>query len=218
MSARGTALATRHAPPDRDVLVVVAEEPDLPGWVVDWCRRAGRPVQLQPAATAEDCVAVVAAMAGRSVLVQRTRSARRAGKARSRPRVVAAVRDVRVDESVVTEAAGAAEQLDAALVLAHCVPLSFGERSVGLADALERGRAVLAAAADRVTTAHPGRTVTVITRLLRLRPYELVGEELDADLLVLGGSRQRIPARLGLVACSALQHAPCPVLLTPRPA
>jgi nucleotide-binding universal stress UspA family protein len=75
---------------------------------------------------------------------------------------------------------------------------------------------VLAEAAARVMSTHPGRTMT--TRLLRMRPYELVGEEVDADLLVLGGSRRRIPARLGLVACRALQHAPCPVLLTPRPA
>ena len=123
---------------------------------------------------------------------------------------------MRTDGSVLAEAAAAAEQLDATLVLAHGVPLSFGERSVGLADAVARGRRVLAEAADRVMSTHPGRRVT--TRLMRLRPYELVGEELDADLLVLGGSRRRIPARLGLVACSALQHAPCPVLLTPRPA
>jgi nucleotide-binding universal stress UspA family protein len=230
MSARGTALATRHRPPDSDALVVVADRPDVPGWVVDWCRRAGRTVRLQPAAaTAEDRINAVAAMAGRSVLV-RPRApdgpgvpdlpsvpVRRAGPAPgTRPRVVAAVRDLRSDGAVLAEAAEAADQLDAALVLAHGVPLSFGERSVGLADALDRGRAVLAEAADRVASTHPGRTVT--TRLLRLRPYELVGEQLDADLLVIGGSRPRIPARLGLVACSALQHAPCPVLLTPRPA
>jgi nucleotide-binding universal stress UspA family protein len=52
---------------------------------------------------------------------------------------------------------------------------------------------------------------------LRVRPHELVGEGLDADLLVLGGPRHRIPARVGLVGCSAVQHAPCPVLLAARP-
>jgi nucleotide-binding universal stress UspA family protein len=163
----------------------------------------------------EERIGAVAAMAGRSVLVQRTDPA---GPARrnGRPRVVAAVRDLGTDHAVLVEAAEAATELDASLVLAHGVPLSFGERSVGLADALDRGRRLLSEAADRVTSAYPGCTVT--TRLLRQRPHELVGEELDADLLVLGGSRQRIPARLGLVASSALQHAPCPVLLAPRPA
>ena len=228
MSARGTALAMPKASPVRDALVVVSEHPDIPAWVVDWCRRAGRAVQLQPAAgTPEACIGIVAGLAGRSVLVQRDATGGVADGAadeaavpqaggRLRPRVVAAVQDLPVDAAVLTDAAEAAEQLDAALVLAHGVPLSFGERSVGLSDALERGGQLLAEAADLITSRYPGRTVT--TRLVRMRPHELVGEELDADLLVVGGSHQRIPPRLGLVASSALQHAPCPVLLSPRPA
>jgi nucleotide-binding universal stress UspA family protein len=217
MSARGTALATRQAPPDRSALVVVADGPDVPDWVVQWCHRSGRAVRLEPAADSpEDRIRDVAAMAGRSVLVRRAGPAQPQAHPRRRPKVVAAVRDLDADRTVLDEAAEAAAQLGAGLLIAHTVPLSFGERSVGLDDALDRGRRLLAAAADRVTATHPGRTVT--TRLLRLRPHELVGEELDADLLVLGGPRQRIPARVGLVACSALQHAPCPVLLTPRPA
>jgi nucleotide-binding universal stress UspA family protein len=58
----------------------------------------------------------------------------------------------------------------------------------------------------------------VKTWLARVRPHELVGEELDADLLVVGGPRADVPDRLGLVARSALHHAPCAVLLIPRPA
>ena len=64
------------------------------------------------------------------------------------------------------------------------------------------------------------------TQLLRVRPHELVGEALDADLLVVGGprtdtgrptaGRRSSPAVSGLVAHSALHHAPCPVLLAPR--
>ena len=64
------------------------------------------------------------------------------------------------------------------------------------------------------------------TQLLRVRPHELVGEELDADLLVVGGPRTEHgaterrgsvqPGGMGLVAHSALHHAPCPVLLAPR--
>jgi nucleotide-binding universal stress UspA family protein len=54
-----------------------------------------------------------------------------------------------------------------------------------------------------------------------VRPYELVGEALHADLLVVGGARTDRTAGgpgsgPGLVAHSALHHAPCPVLLTPR--
>ncbi|OLT14344.1 hypothetical protein BJF78_02610 [Pseudonocardia sp. CNS-139] len=214
-------LATRPAaaPPDHDALVVVTEQPDVPGWVADWCEGTGRPVRLQPAPGApEERIRTVAGLAGCSVLVLRTGPAAPAGPPgpSHRGKVVAAVRDLAVDGHVLAEAAEAAGRLDASLVLAHGVPLSFGERSVGLPDAVERGHRVLAAAADRVTSAYPGCTVT--TRLLRLRPHELVGEALDADLLVLGGSRRRLPARLGLVASSALQHAPCPVLFAPRPA
>jgi nucleotide-binding universal stress UspA family protein len=101
------------------------------------------------------------------------------------------------------------------VVPVHCVPLSFGERSVGLTDALARGHDVLDTAVAQLATDAP--EVTVVPRLLRMHPHELVGEGLDADLLVLGGPRHRIPARVGLVGGSAVQHAPCPVLLAPRP-
>ena len=89
---------------------------------------------------------------------------------------------------------------------------------MGLDTAVAHGRRLLDAAASRATAQEPG--LVVDCELLRVRPYELVGGTLDADLLVVGGPRtQHRGARApggGLVAHSALHHAPCPVLLTPR--
>jgi hypothetical protein len=213
MSQRTSALAP---PPalyrPAEALVVMAHEPDVPAWVARACRRSGRQVRIEPApGSAEDRLRTVAALAGRSVLVMGADDAGRPGTGR----VVAAVRDLPSDASVLAEAAAAAVGLEAALVPVHGVPLSFGERSVGLTDALARGHEVLDEAVAQLTAAVPG--LAVLPRLLRVHPHELVGEGLDADLLVLGGPRHRIPARVGLVGCSALQHAPCPVLLAARP-
>ena len=96
------------------------------------------------------------------------------------------------------------------------MPLSFGERSVGLHAAIEHGRRVLESGVERLGIEAP--ELVVIPQLRRQHPHELVGEELDADLLVLGGPRPRTPARLGLIDSSAVQHAPCPILfLRDRP-
>jgi nucleotide-binding universal stress UspA family protein len=206
------ALAPQPLPGDRnDPLVVVSDGPDLPPWVGQAYQRSGRQVRLEPAGrSAEDRIRTVIALAGRSVLIP--------GAAvpvqRGTPQVVAAIRDLPGDESVLAEAAAIAGPLDGDVVVVHGVPLSFGERSVGLADAVERGQRLLDLAVALLATDAPG--ITVHPRLLRAHPHELVGEELDADLLVLGGPLPRIPARLGLVASSALQHAPCPVLLAAR--
>jgi hypothetical protein len=212
MSSRRTALAPQLAPRLRqEPLVVVSDAPEVPEWVAQSCRRSGRPVRLEPAGrSAEDRIRTVTALAGHSVLV--------AGEAAATgpriPRVVAAVHDLAADAPVLAEAAEMAVHLDAAVVAVHGVPLSFGERSVGLADAVERGRHLLDRAVDRLAAHAP--ELTALPRLLRVHPHELVGEELDADLLVIGGPLPRIPPRLGLVACSALQHAPCPVLFAAR--
>jgi nucleotide-binding universal stress UspA family protein len=58
--------------------------------------------------------------------------------------------------------------------------------------------------------------VGVTVQLVRALPHEIVGESLDADLLVLGGHRPVTDGMLGLVALSALHHAPCSVLLVAR--
>jgi hypothetical protein len=213
MSQRTSALAPPAAPHrPAEALVVMAHEPDVPAWVARACRRSGRQVRIEPApGNPEDRLLTVTALAGRNVLVLGLPDAGRAGSGR----VVAAVRDLPSDAAVLGEAALAAQVLGAAVVPVHCVPLSFGERSVGLTDALARGHEVLHSAVAQITADAPG--LTVLPRLLRVRPHELVGEGLDADLLVLGGPRHRIPARVGLVGCSAVQHAPCPVLLAARP-
>jgi nucleotide-binding universal stress UspA family protein len=213
MSQRTSALAPPTAPHrPTEALVVMTHEPDLPEWVARVCRRAGRQVRIEPApGSPEDRLLTVAALAGRSVLVMGPPGDDRTPKGR----VVAAIHDLPTDAAVLTEAALAAAVLDAAVVPVLCVPLSFGERSVGLTDALARGHDVLDTAVAQLATDAP--ELTVVPRLLRMHPHELVGEGLDADLLVLGGPRHRIPARVGLVGGSAVQHAPCPVLLAPRP-
>jgi nucleotide-binding universal stress UspA family protein len=194
------------------LLVVVADDAGTaaPPWVGDWCRSRGREILRHPGrgpAAAEGAAAF-----GARVLVLRPEP-REAGTGPAR--VVAALRDLPDDALVVADAAEAAARLDAGLTVLHAVPRSFGERSVGLDGTLAHGTRLLAAAAGQVAVHGPRPPVEV--RLLRMRPHELVGEALDADLLVLGGPR---PGRggLGLVARSALHHAPCPVLLTPRSA
>ncbi len=130
--------------------------------------------------------------------------------------VTVALRSLPDEQAVLDTAAEAATYIGAALAVRHAVPLCFAARSVGLDDAVDHGHLLLAAAHDQLATAHVA--LPVVTELRRVRPYELVGEAVDADLLVLGGTRPGFGHRLGLVARSAAQHAPCPVLLVGRPA
>lgn len=167
-------------------------------------RRAGRPVVVadgEPAGAA-------APRPGDTVVLVARPDAQRAGPLR----VVAAVRELPAELPIVDEATDVAVQLGAELVIAHAVPLSFGERSVGVDAAVDRGRATLDAARARVVDHAPHLSVT--TSLTRRWAHELLGEDLDADLVVLGGRRSG--ADLGLVSHSAVRHAPCPVLLVPR--
>jgi len=75
-------------------------------------------------------------------------------------------------------------------------------------------RALLSAAARLLGDEAPD--VSVVTRLVRAHRHELVGEELDTGLLVVGCPRRDRDDGLGLVARSALHHATCPVLVVPR--
>jgi nucleotide-binding universal stress UspA family protein len=120
------------------------------------------------------------------------------------------------DACVLVDALDAAAHLNGLLVVLHGVPLSFGERSIGRAEAVDRGRDLLDDARALVEGADTG--VAVEVALVRAWPHEIVGELLDADLLVLGGPRVGSSGRVGLVAGSAVRHAPCAVLLAPRPA
>ena len=186
----------------------------VPEWAQRWCGRSDW--QLQRHADAGPFAAVAAARLDARVLVLRPVERERAT---SSPRVVAAVRSLPDDAPVVTDAAAAAACMGARLTIVHAVPRSFAERSVGLAGAVTHGQRLLEAAAGRATGHEPG--LRVDCELLRMRPYELVGETLHANLLVVGGARTDRTAGEpgsgpGLVAHSALHHAPCPVLLTPR--
>ena len=183
--------------------------PPVPEWVTRWSRRAG--VELRRHPGSGPAAASAAARLDDRVLVLRPATPAPPG---GLPRIVAAVRRLPEDDAVVADAAACAARIGGRLTIVHAVPRSFAERSVGLAGALTHGRQLLETAATRATAYEPG--VRVDCQLLRVRPHELVGEALHADLLVVGGSRPDRAAGPGLVAHSALYHAPCPVLLTPR--
>jgi nucleotide-binding universal stress UspA family protein len=174
--------------------------------VTRWPRRSVRPLVRQDAARV---TGPHPGPDGAVVLVDRPEP-RRSGP----PRVVAAVRDLPDDLAVLDEAADVARGIGAEVVVAHAVPISFGEHSVGLAEALRHGQEVLEVARRRVADQVP--ELMVSTTLTRRWAHELLGEDLDADLVVLGGWRADRRAGLGLAAHSAVHHAPCPVLLVPR--
>jgi nucleotide-binding universal stress UspA family protein len=196
---------------------------EVPAWAQRWCDRSAREVRHYPVArhpsepASADRVSGIAditiraARCGDPVLVLPVLQQAR----KEPPRVIAAVRHLPDDVQALTEAATCAGCMGADLVVAHGLPASFGERSIGLDDAVQDAGRLLDAAVRAAASSVPG--LRVRPWLARVRPHELVGEELDADLLVLGGPRADQWERLGLVARSALFHAPCPVLLTPRP-
>jgi nucleotide-binding universal stress UspA family protein len=200
-----------------DRLVVVSQTPDLPPWVREWCRSAGRELCTHrvPATvpghrpSPVHLIVEIAALAADPVLVVRPESA-----GAGAPEVTAALHDLPDDAPVLAAAADTARHLGGPLVLTHGLPVSFAERSVGLPPALDHARRLLDAAAQRLVADVPD--VRVATRLVRAHPHELVGEDLDTGLLVIGGPRRGRGDDLGLVARSALHHAPCPVLVVPR--
>ena len=193
----------RYATERRPGLVVDGDA--VPAWVLRWCRRSGRTVRARTAQAS-----AFAARTGDSVVVLR------ADPFPERPWIAAALRSLPDDAAVLADAVDAAVHLNGFLTLVHGVPLSFGERSVGLADALRRGEELLLETRALVDAA--GADVPVDTGLVRAWPHELVGEQLHADLLAIGGPRAGAEGGVGLVAATAVRHAPCPVLLAARPA
>lgn len=225
--------ALRRPAPRRHVsrsLVVVADgvvldgPAGVPDWAAQWCARSDWELRCHPE-TGPFAAAAAARLDARVLVLRPAEQAapgsdgpglpERAGH----PRVVAAVRSLPDDAPVVADAAACAARMGGRLTVVHAVPRSFAGRSVGLAGAVAHGQRLLDSAAERATAHQPG--LRVHCQLLRMRPYELVGEALHADLLVVGGARtdrtaSQPGAGPGLVAHSALHHAPCPVLLTPR--
>jgi hypothetical protein len=211
-----TALAARPSRLGR--LAVVGEGSEPPGWVHDWCRRDGRRLRTYRVPTTAPghqanpvrLLTTIGPLTGDPVLVVP------AGSTDTAPhQVTASLHDLPADGPVLAAAADSARFLGRPLVLVHGLPASFAERSVGLTHALEHGRGLLDAAARQLAADAPG--LPVVTRLVRAHPHELVGEELGIGLLlVIGGPRRNVPDDLGLVACTAVQHATCPVLIVPR--
>jgi hypothetical protein len=195
-------------------VVLLTTSGGVPRWTADWCRHTGRCLhvrRLRPGGGSDAggrAVERVGALAGDLVLVVPP------DLDGATPRhLVAALRDLDAEPGVLRHAAQVAEETGGELVVLHAVPWSFGERSIGLDAAVDAGRTLLAAAV-RWTAA---RTPDVRCRatLVRAHPHEAVGGNLLADLLVLGGPRPGRPEP-GPVVSTALQHAPCPVLLVPR--
>jgi nucleotide-binding universal stress UspA family protein len=220
----GVSKATWHAVagPDTGRLVLMARADGPTGtWAAGWSRAAGYELVTRSPVEAADVsggpivggrlTADIAASnhAGASVLLHR-------GSAipPKRRRTVAALGDLPADEAVLLHAAACAAALGGPLMLVHAVPVSFGERSIGLDAAVAHGEAVLATASALLAGKEP--EVEVVTRLVRSRAHEEVAAECTAALLVLGGARVGSGDPLGLVALSAVHHAGCPMLLVPR--
>jgi nucleotide-binding universal stress UspA family protein len=204
-----------ESPPDP----VVALGSRVPDWLRQWCLTSGREIDVRPEPThgtwAPQSTAAltreVSRLTGTTVWIPRDHDHDHGWPSR----VAAAVRDLPGDDRVLAEAAAASAYLGATLLILHAVPVSFAERSVGLDAAVDHGRQVLARAAANAADRLPDGCVTV-SKLVRAYPHELVGEALDADLLVMGGPRPGVGMASGLVLRTALHHAPCPVLLAPR--
>ena len=203
--------------------VIGAPDTPVPPWATAWCDQTGidllRGLTLPdsafepgprfngwPQVTADIATSTAG---GAAVLVNRP-----TWPGSVAPCVVAALEELPDDIEVLADAAGCAAALDETLLLVHGVPVSFGERSLGIDAALARGRAVLAAGTSLLMETQP--SVRVISRLLRAHPHELVTEDIQADLVVVGGAPVDSSRELGLVTLSAIQHAPCAILVTPR--
>lgn len=192
-------------------------------WARPWCRAAGYeltrrspspdsaldggPIVVGRGRLASDVAELNGG--GDSVLVHRYPAYQSRGE-----HTVAALRDLPEDEPVLLHAAACASALGKRLLLVHAVPVSFAERSVGLAAAVAHGQKVLETGLAVVAGKEP--EVNVAARLLRARPQEIVAVGLSTALLVMGGARAGTRSQLGLVALSALHHASCPVLLVAR--
>ena len=163
-------------------------EPKMPGWAEAWARLWGW--QLRWYTGMGPGAAAAAAAPGVRALLLRPDTPTFAPHAEGRrPHVVAALQDLPDDAAVVKDAVRCAAGCGAALTFVHAVPRSFGQRSVDLDKSLAHGVRLLDAAV-RQALAQAVRLHAVLipnTQLLRVRPHELVGEALDADLLVIGG-------------------------------
>lgn len=192
-----------------------------PGSVPDWTRTVcpqrdimagppSSPGHLPSVGADEISMTTMAHLAARSAVL-----VLRAGEPPGRPgSVVAAIDTSPEDATVVAAAADTAARLGATVELQHAVPLSFGERSIGIPEAESQGVRALGHAASATTERHPELAPTI--RLIRSWPHEAFGAGAVGDLLVLGGPRWATTPVLGATTTAALQLAPCPVMVVPR--
>jgi nucleotide-binding universal stress UspA family protein len=218
-----TAFAPEPTVGTRPRLVVVQQpEADIPRWAYAWRNRAGFELDAHPTMPGAD--PCPGAAAGWSRVVADVAEATSAGAAvlvnrpcwriPEKPRVVAAVQHLPEDLNVIADAAACAAALDGTVVLVHSTPVSFAERSVGLDSAVSSGLATLE---DGLAfLAESPFDVPASAELLRAHPHELVNDKLEANVLVVGGSRPGQPSVLGRVTLGAVRNAPCPVVVTPR--
>ncbi|HEX4248835.1 MAG TPA: universal stress protein [Pseudonocardia sp.] len=224
MGPGSTAFAQPTVTAHSRLIVMQAPDTPLPRWLVTWRNRAGFELvsgPAMPAAEAQPCPGVAtgwsrvisdiaeATAAGAAVLINRP-----SWSEPEEPRVVAAVQQLPEDADVLTDAATCAAVLHGTVLVLHGMPVSFAERSVGLDSALNRGLDTLEAGVRFIEEQRFG--VPATSELLRVHPHELVNDRLEANLLVVGGSRVGGTPGLGRVARSAVRLAPYPVVITPR--
>jgi hypothetical protein len=197
----------------RGEAVVVLGGP-APDWLRAWCAETGRRLELRPDIEIGSAAPLIATAPSDHDLAGSTVWVAHEVPDRAPRRIVVALRRLPEEADVLDEAISAADYLDGSLLIAHAVPLSFAERSVGLDAAVADGHRLLVAATEAAASRLPGNRVS--HSLVRSHPHELVIEPLHADLLILGGPRPGQLAGPGVVRRSALHHAPCPILVVPK--
>lgn len=195
-------------------LVVLTQATTAPHWAETWCKHRDRSLVTRhvtthsPHGAPTSLLRVITDLAGHHILLAR------AAEGHAAPtRVAAALGALPRDAAVLAEAEACAEHLGVPLILLHGVPLDFAERSVGLAEALERGDRLLDTAKQEVVTVAPD--IEVIPRLVRERAHELVTEISGTELLVLGMSHNPGQPRPHLAGMSAIHFAPGSILFVP---
>ena len=148
--------------------------------------------------------------AGDSVLVPRT------DPCSASARVVAALRSLPDDAFVLIDALDAARHLGGTLAVLHGVPVSFGERSVGRDEAL--AVAAISSSRPAASSVTPEPRCRSRSRWYGRGPTRSSASSSMPTCWFSAVPGQGRAGRIGLVAGSAVRHAPCAVLLAPRPA
>jgi hypothetical protein len=196
-------------------LAVLTSRPEPPTWVSRWCERSGLELRTHRIPGSTPPWPDLGLLQRLDRLAEHMVYLDRPSTAQGESLVIAAIGSLPEDEGVLDAAIQSAAQLDARLEIVHAMPVSFGERSVGLPQALEHAQALLRAATGRARDRPPRRPVG--QRLVRSHAQELVGQPLHAQLLVIGRPTQLVGTGHGLVTASAVTGGTCPLLLVSAP-